>query len=177
MKITIISAMDPNNTIWKNNDLPRWRKYPEDLKRFKKITSEKTIIMWSKTFRSIWKELPNRRNIVLSRKWNIDWIETYNSIENILKQLLDEEMTNCKSCNNINNPKETEIFIIWWAMIYKEFLNKADYLDITEIKKEYQWDTFFPKFKHLFKEISREQHQNIDFVKYKKKPNKKTKQP
>jgi dihydrofolate reductase len=45
MKITLIAAMDPNKTIGKNNDLPRGRAYPEDLQRFKKVTSGHTIVM------------------------------------------------------------------------------------------------------------------------------------
>lgn len=166
MKITLIAAMDPNNTIGKDNDLPRWRAYPEDLQRFKEVTSGNTIVMWRKTFESIGRKLPNRRNIILTRKWNIDGVETYNSIDSFLEAMFQEEIPTCKTWNC--GEVEENVFIIGGAEIYKHFLNKADYLDITEIKKEYDGDTFFPSFKENYKEISREEHEKFDFVKYKK---------
>jgi len=62
-----------------------------------------------------------------------------------------------------------EIFIIWWMNIYQQFIDKADNIYLTEIKKEYQWDTFFPVFEDKFQEVERESHEEMDFVKYKKK--------
>jgi len=154
MKISIIVAMTKDYVIWKNNDLPR--SYPEDLKRFKKLTSGHTIIMWSKTYHSIWHPLPNRRNIVLSRSNNnIDGVEIYHSIESLLDQLISE-----------NLPKDEEIFIIGWSTIYSQFLDKCDFIYLTEIKETYDWDTFFPKFLDSYEEIEREKHEQFDFVKY-----------
>jgi dihydrofolate reductase len=136
------------------------------LQRFKKVTSGHTIVMWRKTFESIGRKLPNRRNIVLTRKWNIDGVETYSSIEELLEKLFQEEIPSCK----IGSVGESEnnVFIIGWSEIYKQFLWKADYLDITEIKKNYDWDTFFPEFKEKYKEIAREKYEKFDFVRYKK---------
>jgi len=110
--------------------------------------------MWYNTYLSIWRPLPNRRNIVLSKE-PIQWIETYDSIPALIEQLEKEWVSG--------------FFVIWWASIYQQFLDKADTLYITEIKKEYDGDMFFPDFKGKFVEISREAHDELDFVVYKKK--------
>ncbi len=62
-----------------------------------------------------------------------------------------------------------EIFIIGGASIYKQFLPLANYIYLTEIKKDYEGDTFFPVFENDFQEISREVHEEMDFVVYKRK--------
>jgi dihydrofolate reductase len=157
MKISLIAWMAKNRTIGINNNLP-WD-IPEDLAYFKKITQWNTIIMWKKTYDSIWRPLPNRRNIVLSRTSKIRWIEVFDSIPNLLKELESQFSF------------EEELFVIWWSNIYKQFLDleKVDYIYLTEIKKEYVGDTFFPIFEQNFLEINREKHLEYDFVKYKRK--------
>jgi len=147
--------MATNRTIWKNNQLP-WN-YPEDLQYFKKATTWHTIVMWLKTYNSIWKPLPNRRNIVLTRQ-NIDinWVNIFHSIQELIDNLKKTEANN-------------EIFIIWWANIYRQFVPLADKIYLTQIKKDYEGDTFFPKFEENFTEISREKHNELDFVIYDKK--------
>ncbi len=155
MIISLIAWMAQNRTIWKNNDLP-WD-YPEDLQYFRKTTSWHPIVMGLSTYYSIWKPLPNRRNIVLSRQdINIDWVEIFHSIPELVKKLESEN-------------RNQEIFIIWWASIYNQFLPMADKIYLTEIKKEYDWDTFFPEFEKDFTEISREEHDELDFVIYNRK--------
>jgi dihydrofolate reductase len=155
MIISLIAWMAQNRTIWKENKLP-WN-YPEDLKYFKKTTNGHPIIMWLNTYNSIWKPLPNRRNIVLTRQdLNIDWIDTFNSIPKLLENL--------KTTENNN-----EIFIIWWANIYKQFIPLADKIYLTQIKKNHDWDTFFPEFEANFTEISREKHDELDFIIYDRK--------
>ena len=147
--------MAQNRTIWKDNDLP-WN-YPEDLQYFKKTTSWHPVIMWLSTYYSIWKPLPNRRNMVLSKdQIEIDWIEIFNSIPSLIEKLKAEN-------------ENQEIFVIWWASIYKQFLPMADKIYLTEIKKKYDWDTFFPEFEKDFTEISREEHDELDFVIYNRK--------
>lgn len=147
--------MAKNRTIWKNNQLP-WD-YPEDLKYFQKTTKWHTIVMWLSTYYSIWRPLPNRRNIVLSKQnIQIDWVEIFHSIPELLETIQKD-----------NNEKE--LFIIWWASIYEQFLPLADKIYLTEIKNEYDWDTFFPKFEQDFKEISRDKHNELDFVIYSRK--------
>ncbi len=152
MKINIISWMDPNRVIGKNNALP-WH-YSEDLQYFKKTTTGHIIVMGYNTYLSIGKPLPNRRNIVLS-KYPVEWIETYDSIDALIHQLEHEWVS--------------EFFVIWWASIYTQFLDKADFLYLTEIKKEYDGDTYFPEFKDKFEEISREVWEELDFVVYRRK--------
>jgi dihydrofolate reductase len=128
--------------------------YSQDLKHFKEVTTGHIIVMWYNTYLSIGRPLPNRRNIVLS-KVPVEWIETYNNIPSLLEKLNSE---------NIN-----EIFIIGWASIYQQFLPLADQIYLTEIKKEYEWDVFFPVFENDFQEVSREVTEEMDFVVYKRK--------
>jgi dihydrofolate reductase len=65
---------------------------------------------------------------------------------------------------------EEEVFIIGWASLYTYFMNKADWLYLTEVKHVVQWDTFFPTFEEHFEETERESYdKNLDFVTYRKK--------
>ncbi len=155
MIISLIAWMATNRTIWKDNQLP-WD-YPEDLKYFQKTTKNHTIVMWLKTYNSIWRPLPKRRNIVLTRQdIQIEWIEIFHSIPDLL--------------NTIKKDSDNEeIFIIWWANIYKQFVPLADKIYLTQIKKDYDWDTFFPEFEENFTEVSREEYEELDFVIYNKK--------
>lgn len=151
MKINIISGMAKNRVIGKNNALP-WH-YSEDLQHFKKITTGHIIVMGYNTYLSIWRPLPNRRNIVLS-KTPVEGVETYDSIPALMEQLEKEGVS--------------EFFVIGWAFVYQQFIDKADVLYLTEIKKEYEGDTFFPPFEERFEEVSREVWEELDFVVYKK---------
>jgi len=164
MKISLIAAMASNRVIGQNNQLPR--DYPEDLKRFRKLTSGHTIVMGRKTYESIGRPLPKRRNIVLTRGWNIEGVETFSSIDQLLDTLYSEETPDCKLWDSC---KEEEIFIIGGSEIYKQFLNKADYIYLTLIKKNYEWDTFFPEFEQNYKEIEREKFKKFDFILYRRK--------
>ena len=106
MKIHLIWAQDKYGGIGKNGRLP-W-KLPEDLKKFKRLTLNSTIIMGRKTWESLTlKPLPKRRNIVLTSN-PIKNVETYPSIESCIKSL------------NRNNIKE--IFIIGGSQIYNHFI-------------------------------------------------------
>jgi len=153
MEKIIVVWMSENRVIWKDGNLP-WH-IPEDLQNFKKITTGEIIIMWRKTYESIWRPLPNRRNIILSSK-KIDWLEAYNSIEEMLEKLETEEIE--------------KIFIIWWTQIYQAFLDKnlVDYIYLSLIPWEFEGDTYFPAFEDKFEEIEREKFENFDFVKYRK---------
>jgi dihydrofolate reductase len=131
--IIAILATDKNNGIGLNNSLP-WH-LPEDLKYFKKITSNNTIIMGRKTFESIGKALPNRRNVVITRNenWSHPDVTAYSDIMECLSKETD------LSCNNTKN-----VYIIGGAEIYKSALQYSDQLLITRIDKEFQCDTFIP---------------------------------
>ncbi|KMJ59666.1 dihydrofolate reductase [Bacillus sp. LL01] len=127
--ISIIVAADRNNLIGKDNDLP-WR-LPADLAYFKKITSGSTIVMGRKTYESIGKPLPKRKNIILSRKgFSAEGCETLPSLNEV--KHLDEE--------------SKELFIIGGAHIFKEALPYSDFLYLTYIDEEFEGDTYFPSF-------------------------------
>tara|TARA_Y100000739_G_C20547770_1_gene436706 strand:+ start:742 stop:1224 length:483 start_codon:yes stop_codon:yes gene_type:complete len=130
MNINMIWAQDINNAIGKNGDLP-WR-IPEDLKNFKNITNNATIIMGRKTWDSLpIKPLPNRRNIVISSMEQQD-VESYTSIEKCIDLLT-------------NTEKDLDVYIIGGMSIYKFFYEYANTLYITFIDQSYpDTDTFFP---------------------------------
>lgn len=140
-KLTIIVATDAQRGIGINNTLP-W-KLPEDLAHFKRTTTGHPIIMGRKTFDSIGRPLPNRRNIVVTRndKWSHEGVETVGSIEAAIA-LLDG----------------AEGFVIGGAEIYKQSLQLADQLIITEIAHTFECDAFFPEVDASWQETAREEH-------------------
>lgn len=128
--ISFIVAMDDNRVIGKDNQLP-WH-LPEDLKFFKRVTMGHPIVMGRKTFASIGRPLPGRENIVITR--NKDFHHDGCSIFYGLDQFL----VYCQQ-----KPEE-EFFVIGGAEIFKQMLQKADRLYITEIHSSFEGDTFFP---------------------------------
>ena len=147
--INIIVAMNKDGIIGLNNDLP-W-KLSQDLKYFKNATSNSTVVMGRKTYESIGKPLPNRKNIVLTRDTNlkIEGVEICHSVLDILK----------RSYEYINE----NIFIIGGSEIYKLFLPYVNKMYITMINEEVEGDTYFPEFKNKFKQInSSELNKEID---------------
>lgn len=125
--IKIIVAVSKNGIIGNNNSLI-WH-IPNDLKRFKEITTGHDIVMGRKTFESIGKPLPNRRNIIISRDINffVEGCEVVNSIEESLM------LTN----NNC--------FFIGGGEIYKQVLPITDIIYLTEIDEIFEGDTYFPE--------------------------------
>ena len=128
-KISIIVAMSKNRVIGVKNSLP-WH-ISEDLKRFKRLTTGYPIIMGRKTFESIGKPLPERRNIVISRNQNLKLqdVEVVKSIEDALKI--------CSS--------ENLIYIIGGEQIYNLAMPYANNIHLTEVNKEVEGDAFFPE--------------------------------
>jgi len=126
--ISIIVATDTENAIGKNNQL-LWH-LPKDLQFFKKTTSGYPIIMGRKTFDSIGKPLPNRRNIVISRQANlkIEGVEVYHELSDALK-----------ACE-----EEKELFIIGGGEIYKQALPLAQKIYLTKVNHKFDADTYFP---------------------------------
>lgn len=129
--LSIIVAIASNNVIGKDNKL-LWY-LPEDLKRFKKLTTNHTIIMGRKTFESIGKVLPDRKHVVLTH--NLDYVvddpnvEIVHSIDDIQKYIDDDE----------------ENFVIGGALIYRMLLEKSKRMYITKIFKDFEGDAVFPK--------------------------------
>ena len=157
--ISIIACVGKNLELGKNNDLI-WH-LPNDLKYFKKVTSGKTVIMGRRTFESLPRILPKRRNIVLQmpNESNIDGVEIFNDIPSILEAV----------------KNENEAFIIGGASIYKQFLPYASKLYLTEVDATSDDAmVYFPKFdKYLYdKEIIGNNDDNgirYSYVIYKKR--------
>lgn len=142
--ISIIAAVAQNMAIGYQNKLLYW--LPNDLKRFKALTTDHTIIMGRKTFESLPKgALPNRRNVVLTRSQiTFPGAEVYPSLQAALASCAPEE----------------DVYIIGGASVYKEALPLADRLCLTEIQDTpEQADAFFPQFSlKEWKENFREEH-------------------
>ena len=158
-KLALIAAIARNNAIGNKNRLIYW--LPNDLKRFKELTTGHTIIMGSNTFRSLPKgALPNRRNIVLSRKESsFAGCETFSS--------LDEALANCTN--------EEVVYIIGGEMLYRTALPMASILCLTEVDDTpKEADAFFPQFnRNEWEVIEQEKHDtdekhnfNYNFVTY-----------
>ena len=132
MSIKLICAISKNNVIGNENKLP-WN-LSEDLKRFKKLTSNNLIVMGRKTFDSIGRPLPNRKNIVLSNNSNleIDGVEVFNSPDEVISLYKEK-------------PEKKDMYIIGGTFVYKLFLEYCDYLYITYVDKNFEGDAFFPK--------------------------------
>ena len=141
-KISIVVAIAANNAIGKDNQL-LWR-LPNDLKHFKQITSGHTIIMGRKTYDSVGKPLPNRRNIVITRQnINIDGCEVVKSLDSALALCADEP----------------EVFIVGGAEIYKQAILLTDTIYLTIVHHNFEGDTYFPEIKaDEWKETEREDH-------------------
>ncbi|MBS1531343.1 MAG: dihydrofolate reductase [Bacteroidetes bacterium] len=143
MIVSAIVAIGENNAIGKNNQL-LWH-LPADLKYFKNKTAGHTIIMGRKTFDSVGKPLPNRRNIVVTRQdIKIPGCEVVKSV--------DEALDLCKG--------EDEVFIGGGAEIYKLAMDKTDRIYLTIVHKMFDADTFFPEIDPTqWVETAREDHQ------------------
>lgn len=153
MKLILIAAHDPNLVIGKDGELP-WH-YKEDLQFFKKTTMGYPLVMGRVVFEELnEKPLRGRECIVLSRSKDYDHVPTFKSIDAALESLSDQE----------------KVFIIGGGEIYKQTIDKADQLIITEIKKEYEGDTFFPEYRNdigeKWKETWREDHPEFSFITY-----------
>ena len=151
MEIILIAAVDKNLAIGKDGQIP-WR-ISEDLRFFKEKTEGTAIIMGRATFDSIGRPLPNRKNIVMTR--------TPKDREGVIEvKSADEALTEARKFSD-------RINVIGGEYIYKEFLNSATKLLITEIDIEVVApDAFFPKWDlSQWKEISRREslEENIDF--------------
>ncbi len=129
MIVSLVLAVSENGVIGKDNQLP-WH-LPADLRHFKRLTSGHTIIMGRKTYESIGKPLPKRRNIVVSRntEFAAEGIEVFNSLGDALKACIGED----------------EVFVIGGATIYTKTLelDVVDKIYMTIVHAEFEGDTRF----------------------------------
>ena len=130
--ISIIAAVAKNNIIGGDNKL-YWH-IPEDLKHFKDITSNHTIIMGRKTFQSLPNVLPKRHHIVLTKDKNYIIDSDSVTIVHNLKEIVDKYKTS-----------KEEVFVIGGGEIYSAFLPYCKNLYLTKINKNFEGDTSFPK--------------------------------
>ncbi len=130
MTISLIAAVAKKNIIGNDNKL-LWH-LPADLKHFKEITSGNTVIMGRKTFQSIGKPLPNRKNIIITRqeKFKAEGAEVFHHLKAAIE-----------SCAG-----EPEVFIIGGGEIYRQAINIADKIYLTRIDASFEGDTKFPEF-------------------------------
>jgi dihydrofolate reductase len=143
MTLTILVAVSANNAIGKNNQL-LWH-LPADLKHFKNLTTGHPIVMGRKTYDSIGKPLPNRRNIVVTRQKDlaIEGVEVVNDIDAALSRCADEN----------------EVFIIGGAEVYRMALPFVTKIYLTTVHKSYEADVFFPELnKEEWEEIELQYH-------------------
>ncbi|QQG46166.1 MAG: type 3 dihydrofolate reductase [Candidatus Niyogibacteria bacterium] len=144
MKISLIAAVSKNGVIGKTNSLP-WH-LPADLKRFKEVTMGKPIIMGRKTYASIGRPLPGRKNIILTSDENFtaEGCVIVHSKEDALKEVGDVE----------------EAMVIGGGMTYEQFLPVASRIYLTEVDAGIEGDIYFPKFdRNEWREVFRERHE------------------
>jgi dihydrofolate reductase len=153
VKLAVIAAIARNRAIGNDNKLP-WH-ISEDLQRFKRLTTGHTVLMGRKTYASIGKPLPGRRNVVVSRSPLKD-VESYPSLNAALGALADQEL----------------VFVIGGGEVYAQVLERADELFLTIVDREVEADTFFPPFEHLvgtlFQRVHRELRDGYSFEEYKR---------
>lgn len=126
--ITLIAAVSENHALGKDNQLIWY--IPEDLKRFKRLTQGHAVIMGRKTFESIPKALPNRKNIILTHNPNYtaEGVVVVHTIEDALKAAADDPQP----------------FVIGGGEIYKLFLPIAQTIELTRVHASFEADAFFP---------------------------------
>ena len=134
-----VVAVSQNGVIGKDGKLP-WH-FSSDLKFFKNLTTHHTVIMGRKTFDSIGKALPNRKNIVISRQTHapVPGVEFVTSVGEALKRAI-----------------EGETFIIGGASIYGETLDRVEGVYLTRIHQAFEGDAFYPGIPAGLKEVSRQ---------------------
>ena len=148
--ITLIAAHNLQRVIGKNGAVP-WH-LPEDLKRFKELTIGKTVLMGRRTFESIGVPLPERRNLVISRRLtSIDGAEVFSSIESALTSCLPNE----------------ELFIIGGGEIFAQTLPLADELKLTVVRSSEEGDVYFPEYTSLigsqFRMVHEEEREGFSY--------------
>jgi dihydrofolate reductase len=140
--LTLVVAIDAQRGIGVDNKLP-WH-LPEDLAHFKRVTLGHPIVMGRKTFDSIGRPLPKRRNIVVTRNagWAHEGVEVATSLEQAMAMIGDEQAS-----------------IIGGAQIFGESMGIADRMIVTEIHHTFKCDTFFPPIDpQVWRETARETH-------------------
>lgn len=155
MRIAIIAAIARNRVIGSKGRLP-WR-IPEDLARFRRLTTGHALLMGRHTHEAIGRALPGRRNVVLSAS-PIPGVETHSALDRALAALGGEEL----------------VFVIGGASLFEALLPSADLLHLTLVDASPEGDVFFPPYEHLlgtaFRRTAVERHEGFRFEDYTRIP-------
>jgi dihydrofolate reductase len=144
MTLSLIAAVAANGVIGADNGLP-WR-IPADLRFFKASTLGKTVVMGRRTFQSIGRALPGRRNVVLTRDpgFTAEGVEIVHDLDAALAG-------------------DGEVMLIGGAELYAQALPRADRLYLTEIDRPFEGDARFPEFdRSQWREVWREEHEQTE---------------
>jgi dihydrofolate reductase len=151
MKLIIIAALTKARVIGKDRAVP-WE-IPEDMERFKRLTTGHPVLMGRGTYETLSSPLTNRRNVVLASH-PIDGVETYPTIADALDALRNEG----------------DVYLIGGGQIFAQLLTSASELRLTIVERNIEGDTFFPHYEHLigsvFRLVSKEQHKGFSFEDY-----------
>ncbi len=151
MSVVVIAAVARNGVIGRDGGIP-WH-IPEDMARFKELTTGHTLIMGRATFESIGRALPGRRTVVLTGRpgWHHDGVEVASSLEAALDRVVSEDV----------------VFIAGGSAVYEAGLGRADRLELTEVDLEPEGDTWFPEVDWGdWRETQREERDGFSFVTY-----------
>jgi dihydrofolate reductase len=150
VRLILIAAIARNRVIGRDGSLP-WH-IPQDLKRFKHLTTGATVLMGRRTYASLGKPLPGRRNVVISST-EIPGVESFRRLDEALQAV----------------QHDPQVFVLGGGRLYEALLDRADELCLTLIDQDVEGDTYFPPYEHLlsaFRETFRESHPGFTFVNY-----------
>jgi len=154
LTLIAIAAVSLNRVIGKDGKVP-WD-IPEDLHRFMRLTRGHTVLMGRKSFESLGKPLPGRRNVVLSSK-PIPGVESYTSIDAALTELRNED----------------KVFVIGGGEVFRQMLDRVDLIQLTIVEREVDGDTYFPHYEQLlesdFTLVKSEKHNGFRYEDYSRK--------
>lgn len=148
-RISMIVAVDEERAIGKDNRL-LWN-IPEDLKRFKELTTGHTVIMGENTYHSIGRSLPHRTNIVVTLNQSLVLPGCF------VVHSIDEAFQMAKEKEN------EEVFVIGGASIYRQCLPLVERLYLTLVEGKHEADTFFPDYSEFQKIVSEEKGENEQY--------------
>lgn len=156
MTLALIVAHDPNLVIGLEGGMP-WH-FSEDLKHFKRTTMGHPMIMGRGVFEELnEKPLPGRKNVILSTTRRYEHVQTCTTLQEALESLKDEEL----------------VFVIGGGEVYRQTIDRADLLYVTEVHQQFEGDTFFPEYRDkissVWEEVEREDGDLLSFITYRRK--------
>lgn len=149
-RVVLVAAVADNGVIGADNAIP-WR-IPEDLKHFRAVTTGHAIVMGRLTFESLGRPLPDRTNIVVSRRpgWSAEGARVVGSLEDALAAAREVP---------------GDVMVIGGAQVYAAAMPLADVQLLTEVHQAPAGDTRYPEFdREQWEETDRERHEGYDFV-------------